>query len=242
MTMKLRAPRFPRRLLNAFFRSKHVKDNKDKTEEDSSEEFDETIALEDSTSLLLCSCGEEEEEDSVALLATSASTATTTSSQEKSVSFSQVSVRQYDLIIGDNPNCKYPLGLGWNYTERFAVDVNGYEQERAKRLERYKADRVEPRLYQVPTKTEVETQLHNQRVDHYMKDVHMEQDYDDYDISKPTELSLYERRARLLAFGYTEECLRRLERQRMVTLALQWKEGDAPCVSVSPSYVARYAR
>jgi hypothetical protein len=241
MTMKLKSPRLPRRLLNAIFRSKHVKDiNNDKTEEDLSEELERTIELEDSTSLLLC--GEEEEEDAVAL-ATTASTASTTSrGSNKSVSFSQVSVRQYDLIVGDNPGCKYPLALGWNYTETYTVDVTGYEQERAKRLEGYMADRVEPRLYQVPTKTEEETLLHNQRVDHYLKDVHVEQDYDDYDVYKPTELSLYERRARLLAFGYTEEHLRQLERQRLVTLALQWKEGDAPCVSVSPHYVARYAR
>jgi hypothetical protein len=236
MIMKLRSPR---RLLNAIFRTKHFK-GKGKGKGTKEEERDETIEMEDSTSLLMCSEEEVEEEDAVVIANT---TRTTTSRQSnKSVSFSQVSVRQYNLIVGDNPYCKYPLSLGWNYTETVTVDVNGYERERAKRMEQYKADRVEPRLYQVPTKSEQETLLHNQRVDHYLKDVHMEQDYDDYDISKPQELSMYERRARLMAFGYTEEHLRQLERQRLVNQALQWKEGDTPCVSVSPFFVARYAR
>jgi hypothetical protein len=40
-------------------------------------------------------------------------------SMSKSVSFSKLSVREYDISIGDNPSCSYgvPISLGWSFQQ-----------------------------------------------------------------------------------------------------------------------------
>ncbi|CAB9530111.1 expressed unknown protein [Seminavis robusta] len=158
--------------------------------------------------------------------------------KKKSVAFSDVTVRQYELILGDNPGCKYPLSLGWNYAEQAMVQVDAFEQDRERRMDVSKNDRIEPRLYFAPD----ETSPLYMAADHYLSDVHMEQDYSDYKPHVPTELSLYERRARLRAFGYTEANLRNLERQRLTALALEWKNGGTPAFPFSHKYVSRYTK
>ena len=148
----------------------------------------------------------------------------------RSVSFTDVTVRHYDLILGDNPYVKYPLSLGWNYSKEEVHKVDAFECHRDERETQASRERIQPRLY-VPPDVPY----------HYMNDVHTEQDYDDA-TSKPVELSLYERRARLRAFGYTEASLRQLERQRIVALALEWKGGGTPRFPFSQHYIARYTK
>ena len=146
------------------------------------------------------------------------------------VSFGQVTIRHYDLILGDNPYIKYPLSLGWTYSKEEVRDVDLFESQREERESRACRERIQPRLYLPPT-----VPLH------YMSDVHTEQDYDDAH-TQPVELNLYERRARLRAFGYTEAVLRQLERHRLVTLALEWKEEGTPSFPFSRHFIARYTK
>lgn len=55
-------------------------------------------------------------------------------SQKKSVSFSKITIREYNVIAGDNPACSSgpPISLGWEYNrtydEEYPVDV--YEDYR----------------------------------------------------------------------------------------------------------------
>eukprot|EP00549_Striatella_unipunctata_P021066 CAMPEP_0118719256 /NCGR_PEP_ID=MMETSP0800-20121206/29352_1 /TAXON_ID=210618 ORGANISM="Striatella unipunctata, Strain CCMP2910" /NCGR_SAMPLE_ID=MMETSP0800 /ASSEMBLY_ACC=CAM_ASM_000638 /LENGTH=160 /DNA_ID=CAMNT_0006626561 /DNA_START=47 /DNA_END=529 /DNA_ORIENTATION=- len=44
----------------------------------------------------------------------------------RTVSFSTVQIREYNVIVGDNPFCKtgLPLGLGWKYTQGPAMDID----------------------------------------------------------------------------------------------------------------------
>ena len=51
------------------------------------------------------------------------------------ISFHRVVVREYDMILGDHPNCSYgpPVSLGWHYLEYEPVDVNEYEYHHSRR-------------------------------------------------------------------------------------------------------------
>ena len=48
---------------------------------------------------------------------------------KRHISFHQIIVRDYDMILGDHPNCSYgpPVTLGWHYLEYEPLDLNEYE-------------------------------------------------------------------------------------------------------------------
>lgn len=141
--------------------------------------------------------------------------------KKKAVSFSHVQVRHYELILGDNPGIRYPLSIGWNYQLEEHNHVDDYEDRRARAREFRKLhDRISPRLYG--------------------------KEGDDFDIDifdgPPDELSLYERRMRLRAFGYSEAYLRKLERQRQCRTALEWGGGGTPRFPHCDAFIQRYSR
>lgn len=51
------------------------------------------------------------------------------------ISFHQVTVRDYDMTLGDHPNVSYgpPISLGWHYHEYEPLDLNEYEYHHARR-------------------------------------------------------------------------------------------------------------
>ena len=48
---------------------------------------------------------------------------------KRSVQFSTIEVRDYDMILGDHPCCSYgpPMTIDWDYLEYEPIDVNEYE-------------------------------------------------------------------------------------------------------------------
>lgn len=48
---------------------------------------------------------------------------------EKRVSFSDVQVRIYELIPGDNPDCSFPLSLGWKHSKTETLSVDAHENQ-----------------------------------------------------------------------------------------------------------------
>jgi len=54
---------------------------------------------------------------------------------KRRISFHQVTVRDYDMVLGDHPNCSYgpPVALGWHYTEYEPLDLNEYEFHHSRR-------------------------------------------------------------------------------------------------------------
>jgi hypothetical protein len=53
----------------------------------------------------------------------------------KSVSFGNIEVREYPMVLGDNPSCRdgLPVSLGWEYAQLFLMDVDDYEDDRPRR-------------------------------------------------------------------------------------------------------------
>ena len=64
-------------------------------------------------------------------MSTTASNASSTDSK-KSVSFSCVDVREYDVTLGDNPACSAgpPISLGWEYKNEIRQDLRAFEAKR----------------------------------------------------------------------------------------------------------------
>lgn len=54
---------------------------------------------------------------------------------KRHISFHQIIVRDYDMILGDHPNCSYgpPVTLGWHYLEYEPLDLNEYEYHHSRR-------------------------------------------------------------------------------------------------------------
>lgn len=54
---------------------------------------------------------------------------------KRCVSFGQVIVREYDMVLGDHPSCSFgpPVSLGWHYLEYDPLDVNEYEYHHSRR-------------------------------------------------------------------------------------------------------------
>mmetsp|Transcript_31396 Transcript_31396/g.66872 ORF Transcript_31396/g.66872 Transcript_31396/m.66872 type:complete len:256 (-) Transcript_31396:229-996(-) len=54
---------------------------------------------------------------------------------KRHISFHQVTVRDYDMVLGDHPSCSYgpPVTLGWHYIEYEPLDLNEYEYHHARR-------------------------------------------------------------------------------------------------------------
>lgn len=55
--------------------------------------------------------------------------ATTKPSVKKSTSFSTVEIREYNIVIGDNPSVSRgaPIGLGWKYVSSSPIKIDEYE-------------------------------------------------------------------------------------------------------------------
>ena len=51
------------------------------------------------------------------------------------VTFSSITLRTYDIVLGDHPNCKFgaPISLGWDYHQCDIISVNSYEDARGER-------------------------------------------------------------------------------------------------------------
>ena len=129
--------------------------------------------------------------------------------KQKHVSFSNVQVRTYDLILGDNPDCSFPLSLGWRYNEQDKLDVEAFEHQRELKRE--------------------------ERVKDIYKSQQQQQQPSPGPFSQPLKeklpilpLTLQERRLRLRSLGYTEQQLRKAERKRRIELSLQWASGQFP--------------
>jgi hypothetical protein len=146
----------------------------------------------------------------------------TKTASDKKVSFSDVQVRTYELILGDNPDCSFPLSLGWKYNTADRVDVNTYEDERQpKRASSPRVASIEPDLNTIhigqvldPLFLTTNTRIRDNAVD--------------YASSTMVPLTLQERRLRLRAQGHSEQRLRQQERKRRVQLALEWSSGQFP--------------
>ncbi len=73
---------------------------------------------------------------STIITATSTSTSTSTSTQKKNqriiVSFSTVQVRQYNIMIGDNPSTRHgpSITYDWEYKEHKSIPIDQYEHIR----------------------------------------------------------------------------------------------------------------
>ncbi|KAL7497117.1 hypothetical protein ACHAWT_006634 [Skeletonema menzelii] len=54
---------------------------------------------------------------------------------KRHISFHEVTVREYDMVLGDHPNCSYgpPISLGWHYLEYEPMNVNEYEFHHSRR-------------------------------------------------------------------------------------------------------------
>jgi hypothetical protein len=57
---------------------------------------------------------------------------------KKSVSFSSLEIREYEVVIGDHPCCTrgVPLSLGWEYSEAGFLNLDDYEEGRSPRRSR----------------------------------------------------------------------------------------------------------
>lgn len=147
------------------------------------------------------------ESEAVETILTRAVAAKDKTKQKKNVSFSTIQIRTYELILGDNPDCSFPLSLGWKYSEDNAVDLNDYEcHHHPKRMQA----RIEDCVH-VGQLLGINSPL----VDPLM-------------ISAMRPLTLHERRVLLRAQGHSEQSLRKAERRRRIELSLQWASGHFP--------------
>lgn len=54
-----------------------------------------------------------------------------------SVSFGNIEMKEYEVIVSDNPSCSgAPIGIGWRSSEVIKIDIDDYETNRAPRRER----------------------------------------------------------------------------------------------------------
>ena len=237
--------------LSSIFRRRKVASKEDDGEE-------ETVRLEESQSELSSCISFSVEPVVVPSTITEAEATTATQTTRKHVSFKDVTVRHYDLILGDNPYNKYPLSLGWNYRqhETETIDVEAFEEARDRRLQQRANDRIQPRLYVPPEG--LGDPASGVTTCHYLSDVHTEEDFDDHLSKLLSELTLQERRIRLRSYGYSEAYLRKAERQRRVALALEYSVNDGddkknggsatlaqpgpptPGFPYSPKFITRY--
>jgi hypothetical protein len=54
---------------------------------------------------------------------------------KKSVSFGSIQVREYNRVLGDNPDVQFgpPISLGWNFVQKDALPMNEYETNKPQR-------------------------------------------------------------------------------------------------------------
>jgi hypothetical protein len=55
--------------------------------------------------------------------------------KKRTVTFSSITLRTYDIILGDHPNCKFgaPISIGWDYEQRDILSLDIYEKCRGER-------------------------------------------------------------------------------------------------------------
>lgn len=55
------------------------------------------------------------------------------------VRFEQIEIRNYDMILGDNPSCSYgpPVTLDWDYSKNKPMSLDEYEKRRGQRRKTY---------------------------------------------------------------------------------------------------------
>lgn len=60
-------------------------------------------------------------------------------SQKSNVSFDKLYVREYGMVLGDNPSVSAgpPVSIGWEVQEEYNHDIENYEEERAPRRETF---------------------------------------------------------------------------------------------------------
>lgn len=142
-------------------------------------------------------------------------TKTKKSTNKKHVSFSNVQVRTYEVILGDNPDCSFPLSLGWRYDAGDAVDVDTYESQ-----------------YQQAPPEKHREDLHSMHIAQVLNPLLSVSpsaiDYSTEGSMTPLPLSLHERRLRLRAQGHSEQSLRQAERKRRIQLSMEWASGKFP--------------
>jgi hypothetical protein len=66
------------------------------------------------------------------------------SSLKRTVSFSSLEVREYNIALSDHPSCSYgpPIQLGWDYRQKKAVQVEDYEEVKLQQPRRSRHDMV----------------------------------------------------------------------------------------------------
>jgi hypothetical protein len=54
---------------------------------------------------------------------------------KKSVSFGMMQVREYNRVLGDNPDVQFgpPLSIGWDYTQKEALSIDEYQKTKPRR-------------------------------------------------------------------------------------------------------------
>jgi hypothetical protein len=57
------------------------------------------------------------------------------STSKKSVSFGVISVREYNRVLGDNPDVLFgpPISIGWNYVQKESIAMDEYEATKPQR-------------------------------------------------------------------------------------------------------------
>lgn len=65
-------------------------------------------------------------------ISSSSSSSLLNKNKKKSVTFGSVSVREYAIVLGDNPSVSRgaPISLGWDYFSTSMIDLDEYEIER----------------------------------------------------------------------------------------------------------------
>jgi hypothetical protein len=55
--------------------------------------------------------------------------------KKRAVTFTSITLRTYDIILGDHPNCKFgaPISIGWDYEQRDILSLDIYEKCRGER-------------------------------------------------------------------------------------------------------------
>ncbi|CAB9501195.1 expressed unknown protein [Seminavis robusta] len=136
---------------------------------------------------------------------------------KKQVSFDGIQVRTYEVILGDNPDCSYPLSLGWRYNLSDTMDLDTYEGQR----QQEKAQNVSAKDI---------NKMHIGQLLSLSPTLNSSSaiDYSTEGTLLPFPLTLHERRLRLRTLGHSEESLRQAERKRRIQLSMEWAGGQYP--------------
>lgn len=70
------------------------------------------------------------------------------SSSERSIKFKALTMREYEIVLGNHPNCSDgpALSIGWSYNTRGPIDINRYEKS-MEGMRRTRAQMLIPRKH-----------------------------------------------------------------------------------------------